>query len=82
MGNGPITCRMAPSDGMRRMLGQLGVDPREQRNIAAMLDDVVAVDALAQLLDEGMGVVVAKDGRLDTKDLAAFLLRRIREHQR
>lgn len=78
-----ITCRMQPSDALRRQLGKMGVvDPREQQNVASALDALVSVDALAALLDEGIGKTVTADGRLDMKDLAAFVLRRMKENQK
>ncbi len=51
-------------------------------SVEAALDDFVSVDALARLLTEGIDKVTTKDGRLDTKELAAFVLRHMREDGR
>lgn len=77
-----ITCQMRPSDALLRQLGKLGhVDPRAAINVKAALDDLVSVDALAALLDEAIGKTITTDGRMDLKDVAAFVLRRMKEHQ-
>ena len=78
-----ITCKMQPSAALVKQLGRLGVvDPKATANVCAALDDLVSVDALAGLLDEGIGKTLAADGRLDLKDLAAFVLRRMKENQK
>lgn len=78
-----ITCQMRPSDSLLRQLGKLGeVDPRKAINIQAALDDLVSVDSLAALLDEGIGKTLKPGGALDMKDLAAFILRRMKENQK
>lgn len=74
---------MRAGGSLLRSLGKLGeVDPRKAIDIGKALDDLVSVDALAALLDEGIGKTVTKDGRLDMKDLAAFILRRMKENQK
>lgn len=80
MGNGALRAHVRPHSGLLRRLGvQPGAGPV---NITKLLDDVVAVDALAGVLTRGIEAVTTSDGRLDTKDLAAFVLRQIRENQR
>ena len=44
-------------------------------NVQAMMDDLYGVDVLAKLLTQGIEEVTRVDGRLDTRDLAAFVLR-------
>ena len=56
----------------------------EQRAVlfTQAMDDMVAVDALAKLLDRALNACTSKDGRLDLRDTAAFVLREIRECNR
>jgi len=83
MADNGITCTMRPSDSLLRQLGRLGeVDPRKAISIQAAIDDLVSVDALAALLDEGIGKTIKPGGALDMKDLAAFVLRRMKENQK
>lgn len=73
------TARPAPAleQSLRHLYGE--------RKVIAMtraMDDMVSVDALAKLLDRAMGMATSKDGRLDLRDMAAFMLREIREANR
>ena len=68
-----------PGPGMRARLTSLGLAPNAQA-IGAVMEDIVTVDALARVLTEAIDASVTKDGRLDTKDVAAFVLRRMKEH--
>ncbi len=78
-----ITCQMRPSDSLLRQLGKLGrVDPREAIYIQDAINDLGAVDVFAQLLDEAMTATTTTDGRLDLKDMAAFILKRMKENQK
>lgn len=70
-----------PSESLLRRMRQL-YGEGSTLSIEAVLDDVTAVEALAQLIEQGFETCVTKDGRLDTKDLAAFLLREIRRNQK
>ena len=55
--------------------------PGLRPSMVRMMDDIVAVNALAKVLDRGLEECTRKaDGFLDTKDLAAFVLRFIREN--
>ena len=74
---------MRPSDAMVRRLNALGVvDPREQANVGARMADLVMVDGLALILEQGLETL-SKGGRtVDMKDLATFVLRRVMEAQR
>lgn len=77
----PLSGIARPTRALRNRIGKL-YSPGETREITAMMDDFVAVDALARLLTEGIDKVTTKDGRLDTKDLAAFVLRHMRKDGR
>ena len=78
-----ITCTMRPSAGTLSMLAKLGrVDPRKAIEINAALDDLAMVDAYAALLDEAMAAATNASGKLDLKDMAAFLIRRQRDSAR
>lgn len=72
-----------PAPAFRRRLGILGVlgglTGRHPGEVDLMLDDEAAVSALAKVLDEAMARSVSKDGRLDLKDMAAHVLRKMRE---
>lgn len=67
-----------PSDALRRRIGQLYPGAKGEVEVQRMLDDLVGVDALARLLTEGIDKTLTTDGRLDTKELAAFVLRAMR----
>ena len=71
-----LRARVRPTPALKRRLGIQFGDKVADR-VDKILDNEVAVDALARLLTEGMETVVSKDGRLDTKDLAAFLLKHL-----
>lgn len=76
-----ISGHALPGPGMRARLTSLGLVPNAQ-TIGRVMEDIVAVDALARILTEAIDASTTKDGRLDTKDVAAFVLRRMKEHQR
>ena len=80
----PISAKLRPSDALMRQLGRLGqsTDPAHVKDVCKALDDYQSVEALAALLDEGIGATIKPGGGLDMKDLAAFLLRRLKESQR
>jgi hypothetical protein len=74
---------MRPSDALLRHMGRIGItDPREQTNVVARLDDLVTVDALANLLDEALVATTKGNGNLDLKAVAEHVLRRMKEHQK
>jgi hypothetical protein len=69
-----------PSRALRRRLGQLyGPEAAAMGDMNRALDDFIGVDALARLLTEGIESVTTKDGRLDAKDLAAFVMRHMKQ---
>jgi hypothetical protein len=72
---------MAPSTALRSKIGAL-YGPRANVGVDQILADYVGVEALAKLLTEGIDSVTAKDGRLDTKDLAAFVMARMKDFQK
>ena len=47
-------------------------------SVSEALDETVAIDSFSRLLTEGIERVTTKDGRLDTKDLAAYVLREMK----
>ena len=50
-------------------------------SIDAMVEDAVAVDALASLLDRAFSAALSKDGRLDLREAAMFVIREMRASQ-
>jgi hypothetical protein len=82
MTNGHITCQMRSTRATQRDLERLGRDPRSAANMAATLDALQSVDALANLLDQALVHATNGAGRLDLKEAAAFILRRMGENQR
>lgn len=78
-----ITCTMRPSGAAIRDLERAGnVDPRSRKNLFAMLDELAAVDVLANLLDEALVATTKGSGQLDLKAVAAYVLRTLKEHQK
>ncbi len=51
-------------------------------NLARVLDETEAVEGLARCLTQGIDKVTTKDGRLDTRELAAFVLREMARNQK
>jgi hypothetical protein len=76
----PMKAHLRAHPNLMRRLGALHGEQKVE-NVARVLDELTAVDSLAVLLTEGINTVTAKDGRLDTKDLAAFVLKRMKENQ-
>ena len=74
-----VTARPAPA--IERAVRTLYGD-RKVVALTQAMDDVMAVDALAKLLDRALGVATNKSGHLDLRDMAAFMLREIREANR
>jgi hypothetical protein len=70
-----------PTPALLRKLGRM-YGPAPVPDLPRVLDDLVAVDALAGLLDRAMAAHTTKDGRLDLRDVAAFVLKEIKENQR
>lgn len=56
--------------------------PGMAANIHTMVQDAEAVAGLAKILDMAMTDCVTKDGRLDLKDVAAYVIKHMRENQR
>jgi hypothetical protein len=76
-----ITCAMRPFGAVVRDLERVGVDPRQKRGLADLLNEVTAVDALANLLERALVATTAGSGNLDLRAVAAFVLRELKEHQ-
>ena len=70
-----------PAPALERAVRTLYGD-RKMVAMAQAMDDVVAIDALAKLLDRALAVATNKGGHLDLRDMAAFMLREIREANR
>lgn len=47
-----------------------------------IVEDTTAIDALARLLTEAVEKNTTKDGRVDMKDVAAFVLAEMKRHPR
>lgn len=47
-----------------------------------IVEDVTAIDAFARLLTEAMEKKMTKDGRVDMKDVAAYVLAEMKRHPR
>ena len=56
--------------------------PGMAANIYSMVQDAEAIAGLAKILDEAMTDCTSKDGRLDLKDVAAHVIKHMRENQR
>ena len=70
-----------PGGALARQIGVL-YGENKVVEVARMMDDYAGVDALARVLTAGIEQVTAKDGRLDTKDLAAFLWKTMQDNQK
>lgn len=68
-----------PTPALLARLGR-GHAPRDARNIFDMVEGLEATDTLAVLLTKGIEKVTTTDGRLDTRDLAAFILTELKRH--
>ena len=72
---GALSGHARPSDALLGKLGRAH-GPALVAPVQEMLDDAVCVDALSALLDKGMAATT------NNRDLAAFLLRHMKENQR
>lgn len=68
---GELRGHARPTAALRRRLGILGL---RNSSIERILDEETGVDALSRLLTEAMQKSQTKDGRVDMKDVAAFVL--------
>jgi hypothetical protein len=78
---GVLKGHAVPTAALKRKIGAMYGESKVI-DIQKALDDLVTVDALSLVLTEGINSVTRTDGRLDTKDLAAFVLQRMKEHQK
>jgi len=69
-----------PTRKMRALL-KLARDDVNPRLLDGVVEDSVAIDSFARLLTEAMEKCQTKDGRVDMKDVAAFVLGEMRKHQ-
>lgn len=80
MPNGILVGGARPSRALRRQLANgHGGNPKR---VDALLGEIEAVEGLARVLDQGIAKVTTKDGRLDCRELAAYVLVEIRRNQR
>ncbi len=56
--------------------------PGFAKSIDSMLEDAVAVNALAGMLDRAFEAGLSKDGRIDLKEAAMSLIKQMREVQK
>lgn len=66
-----------PLGGLARLYGKT---PGLKMNLAQVVEDDKAVDTLAKLLSQGIERVTTKDGRLDMRELSAFVLNAMKEN--
>jgi hypothetical protein len=72
-----------PGGGLSRAMGILhGQNGPAHLPLSRILEDTDAVEGLARVLTQGIESVMTKDGRLDTKDLAAYVLAELQRNQR
>ena len=70
-----------PSDGLRRIATVLH-GPSFAASIDSMLEDALAVNALAEAIDRALIHGTSKDGRIDLRETAMHLIREMRGSQR
>jgi hypothetical protein len=56
-------------------LARLYSKPGLKLNLARIVEDDAQIDGLAKVLTRGIDTITTTDGRLDTRELAAYLLR-------
>ena len=78
---GNLRGRARPADAILRQTKMLYGD-KKSVELAAALDDFAGVEGLAMVLTEGIQACTTQDGRLDTKDLAAYLWTVMRANQK
>ncbi len=75
----PVQCIAQPSASMRLRMGSMYPERGRPANpgagVVAVLDDLVKVEALACLLTEAIERNQTTDGRLDEREVAAYVLR-------
>lgn len=71
-----------PSAALRRMIAGLHGGTVPQVTLDEVIDDAVAVDTLAKLLDQAMTESTTADGRLDLREVAVKILRTMKDNQR
>ncbi|HYV99695.1 MAG TPA: hypothetical protein VE967_19705 [Gemmatimonadaceae bacterium] len=77
--NGVLSGVARPTPGLRQRMrllyGKSAVERLDQ-----IVEDTTAIDALSRLLTEAMEKCQTKDGRVDMKDVAAFVLGEMKRH--
>jgi len=76
-----ISGRAKPTRRMRALATILHGD-KFARSVDSMIDDAVAIDALAGAIDRALTESVTSDGRVDLKKAAAHILGEIKRAQR
>jgi hypothetical protein len=80
--SGNLHAIVRPGASMRTAIGILNAQrPKEEvLRLERILEDTASIEGLATLLTQGIEHVTTKDGRLDTRDLAAFVLAEMRKY--
>lgn len=68
-----------PTDKVRRA-AEILHGPRVAARMDQVMDDEIAVRALAGILTRAMETQQSKDGRIDMRDVAAYVLAEMRRH--
>lgn len=76
-----IAGRCRPTPRLQRLATVLH-GPQFATSINLMVEDSIAVNALAELLDRAMTACTTKDGRLDLREMAMFVIKEMRGAQR
>lgn len=76
----PMTAHVRASSALKRRLGILhGTDVARFVPLIKVLRQDLVVEALAGIIDDGMRAHRNVDGRIDMKDLSAYVLGRLRQ---
>ncbi len=84
----PAAAKIAPISGVAyptprmRSLATALHGPAFAASIGSMLEDAVAVNALAEALDRAIEAGLSSDGRIDLKAAAVCLIKEMRESQK
>ena len=76
-----LSAVIRPTRRMRHLATTLH-GPGFAGSIDSMLEDAVAVNALAEAIDRALIVGTSKDGRIDLKETAMALIREMRRSQK
>jgi hypothetical protein len=71
-----------PTRRVSALLALSGNDLRAAKSLHDAMDGVEAIDALSRLLTEAMNAKITTDGRVDMRDVAAYVLGEMKRHPR